>query len=393
MFAREPAKPIWKDWTIVREFLSALADPQTYSLGRNGYVFFGILWGLPVPVVTIGVDLYAQHLAPTPRQIVLLLLAHPFQFFFLLHPFFFAVLFGAMGTVRYRKEQRIRALLEDLRAKVADLEKLNEKLREADRLKDEFLGTISHELKTPLVTVRGYAEMLLRRRAGALDERQVRILKVVMKNVERQIHLIDDLLNYIRIGAHPGEGEREEFDLRDTIALMRQTFAPSLEEKSLHFETILPDAPLVVYANRSNVEIVLCNLISNAIKFTDPGGRIRVEARDTGAGKILVWVEDTGCGIPEESLPHIFERFRQADGSMRRRHGGTGLGLAIVKKILDNYGCSIEVTRSKIGEGTTFCFDLPAAPGRAASAAAVTAGVYGEGRNQDGGGEQADSDY
>jgi len=364
MIPRSLQVPLWNDWTIMREFLAALADARTYSPRRNVYVFFGILWGLPVPVVTIGVDLYVQHLAPTLRNLAGVLLGHPFQIIFLLHPFLFGALFGAMGTVRDRKEQRIIGLLEDLHAKLNDLEALNAQLRESDQVKDEFLSTISHELKTPIVTVRGYGEMLLRGRAGPLVPRQTRVIEVMLKNVDRQIHLIDDLLNYVRIGAHPDDRERQVLDLRDVILQARESFAPSLEKKGLTLEVVLPREPLLVNAHHGNVEMVFSNLLSNAVKFTDPGGRIRIESSDSKVGRILTWCSDTGCGIPPEAIHYIFERFRQADGSTRRKHGGTGLGLAIIKKILDNYGCPIRV-QSRVGEGTTFYFELPAAKGRA----------------------------
>ena len=362
-----PLLPILQDRTIVREFLAALTDPQTYNPRHNGYVFFGVLWGLPVPLVTIGVDLYAQRLPPTVHQVILLLFYHPIHIVFLLHPLLFAVLFGAMGTVRDRKDQAIHELLADLRAELTETERLNAQLREADRLKDEFLGTISHELKTPMVTVRGYSEMLRSGRAGRLDDRQQRIVKIMLKNVDRQVHLIEDLLNYIRLDARPEERERLTFDLREVIDRAGEVFAPSLAEKKLKFETVLPDAPLWVHAHRVSVEMVLNNFLSNAIKFTDPGGRIRVESRPGRPGRILTGCSDTGCGIPRESIAHIFERFRQVDGSTRRKHAGTGLGLAIVKKVLDGYDCTIDV-ESREGEGTTFRFELPAAPAPAAEA-------------------------
>lgn len=381
--------PIPSDWAIVGEFLSALADRQTYSLRRNGYVFFGLLWGLPVPVVTVGLDLYLQDLTPTLGHIVSVVASHPFQLVFLLHPLLFAVLFGAMGTVRERKERRIEGLLDDLRSRLEELEQLNVQLRDADRLKDEFLSTISHELKTPLVTVRGYGEMLLSGRAGPLDDRRSRIVRLMLKNVDRQINLIDDLLNYIRIGAEPDQSEREVFDLREAILEARETFAPSIVKKRLRLEIEVPDEPLMVQAHRRRVEMILSNLLSNAVKFTDPGGLIRIESRDSRAGKILTWCSDTGCGIPEDLIPHIFERFRQADGSTRRKHRGTGLGLAIVKKIVEGYGCTIDV-RSRVGEGTTFCFELPAAPAGPQGAATVEAS---EGRGKDGGREQGNPDH
>ena len=363
MASEASSTPYRRDWTIVREFLTALTDRESYSPRENGYVYFGILWGLPVPVVTIGVDLYVQHLAPTLHNILSVLVAHPFQIVFLLHPLLFAVLFGTLGTVRDRKERRIRGLLEDLQAKLADLEELNVQLREADKVKDEFLGTISHELKTPLVTVRGYGEMLLHGRAGPIDSRQTHILEVMLKNVDRQIHLTDDLLNYARLRAHPDDRDRQVFDLREVILEARDTFASALERKGLTLEVVLPKEPLRVNAHHGNVEMVFSNLFSNAIKFMEPGGRIRIESADSQVGRILTWFSDTGCGIPKEAIPHIFERFRQADGSTRRKHGGTGLGLAIVKKILDNYDCPIRV-QSRVGEGTSFYFELPAASGR-----------------------------
>jgi len=359
--------PVWKDWTIVREFLTAVADGHTYSFRENGYVFFGILWGLPIPIVTIGVDLYVQQLPPSLHNIVEVLRVHPLQIVFLLHPLLFAVLFGAMGTVRDRKEQRIKVLLGDLQARLNDLEALNAQLREADQVKNEFLSTISHELKTPMVTVRGYGEMLLRGRAGTLDSRQVQILEVMLRNVDRQLHLIDDLLNYVRLRAHPDDRERQVFDLREIIQHAAETFAPSLEKKSLKLHIVVPPDPLTVCAHRISVEIIFSNLLSNAIKFTEPGGAIRIESAPGKSGRILTWCSDTGCGIPQEAVPHIFERFRQVDGSTRRKHGGTGLGLAVVKKILDSYGCPVNV-HSRVGEGTTFYFELPAAAGQLAVA-------------------------
>jgi signal transduction histidine kinase len=292
------------------------------------------------------------------------------------------VLFGTLGTIRERKEQHINALVENLHAKLDELEALNAQLRETDRLKDEFLGTISHELKTPLVTIRGYAEMLLHGRAGSISARQTHLAKQVLKNVDRQIQLIDDLLIYIRIRTRPDDRECVAFDLRETLQGVRETFAPSLERKGLHLGLVLPDEPLMVFATRSNVEIVLNNLVSNAIKFTETGGEIRIEARDERNGRIRTRCSDTGCGIPHEALEHVFERFRQADGSTRRKHGGTGLGLAIVRKILDNYDCSIEV-ESEPGQGTTFSFELPAASARQSLAAATAVGgSEGNGRGK-----------
>jgi len=359
---------IIKDRSIVGEFLSALTDSHTYRIWRNGYVIFGVLWGLPVPVVTVGLELLLRDLPPTPANAFTVMLQHPIQLVFLLHPLLFGVLFGAMGTVRYRKVQRIHALVRDLEANLRETQALNEQLREADTLKDEFLGTISHELKTPLVTARGYTEMLLHGRAGALDDHQKRIVQLMLKNIDRQIQLISDLLDYVRIGAHPYGREPQEFDLRQLIRQARDGFAPSLEKKELRFEIALPDEPLPVYADPSKIEIVLSNLLSNAIKFTDKGGTVRIESRRAPDGRVVTWVSDTGCGIAPESLPHIFERFRQGDGSTRRRYPGTGLGLAIVKKILDSYGCAIEVESSP-GEGTSFCFDLPVKPRQSEGAA------------------------
>ncbi|MCX8037989.1 MAG: HAMP domain-containing histidine kinase [Candidatus Sumerlaeia bacterium] len=370
--------PLLRNWPIVLEFLAALGDRRTYNPRRNGYVFFGILWGIPVPIVTIGVNLYVLGLAPTPANILHILVNHPFQIIFLLHPLLFGILFGALGTVRDRKEQRIAGLLEDVHARVQELEALNAQLREADQIKDEFLSTISHELKTPIVTVKGYLEMLLRGRAGPLDARQKRILDVMQHNVARQLNLIDDLLNYVRIHAHPDDRDHQVFDLREVIRETRETFAPALEKKGLTLEIDLPNCPLWVQAHRSNIEIIFSNLLSNAIKFTDRGGVIRIESKETPNGRIVNWCSDTGCGIPAESVPYIFERFRQADSSTRRKHGGTGLGLAIIKKILDDYGCPIRV-QTCVGEGTTFYFELPPAPGRTRAAGSAPAAASSEG--------------
>src|SRR3989338_8993993 len=157
---------------VIKEFIRTLGQGRTYNLLKNWYCFFGILWGIPVPIVTIGIDLYISGLNPTPENIASLISNHPFHLFFLLHPLFFGIVFGAMGTVRHNKELEIEEFEKSLINKNLELESANKKLQELDKLKSNFLSLVSHELRTPLTTIQGYITFLSTEKPGALNKDQ-----------------------------------------------------------------------------------------------------------------------------------------------------------------------------------------------------------------------------
>jgi signal transduction histidine kinase len=241
---------------------------------------------------------------------------------------------------------------------VQRLSAANEELRELDRLKEEFTGNVTHELKTPLVTIKGYAELLLGGDLGALEEPQQRSLKVISKNVARLIELIDQILLFRQHETTPLSRQLRPFPLRELLSEVEETFRPQLAEKRLEFRVEMPSTPITVVADRSRIERVFTNLVANAVKFTPNEGSIVIRLTVPRDGRVAVSVEDNGCGIPKEAQRYIFDRYRQADGSVRRRFGGTGLGLAIVKRILQAHGVDIAVD-SDVGKGSAFRFELP----------------------------------
>lgn len=359
--------------TVVREFLHAFIKRSTYRLRENPYLLFGFLWGLPVPIVCIGIDLWVRGLGL--GSAFSCVVEHPIHLVFLAHPFLFALVFGAMGTIRRRKDQQIHELLDALETKVIELERAYERLKDLDRLKSEFIANVSHELRTPMVCISGYTEQILSGRMGPLTSKQEDGLKVMERNEERLMSLIDELLEASRFESGRVRLIKVDFDLRDLAWQTEKTAEVLAGQRGVRVVIEAPDSPVYVSADRERISRVLLNLLSNALKFTDRGGEagLRLEA-DAGQAKVTVW--DTGVGIAQEHLPRIFDRFWQADGSSKRRYGGTGLGLSIVKSILDAHGCEIVVT-SEAGKGTTFVFRLPLALAHEAAPVA-SGGAHGQ---------------
>lgn len=349
-------KPAPHRGTTVREFVSALANRRTYAPTQNAYALFGFLWGLPIPFFSVGIDLWASGHPFTPA----LLWQHPVHLFFLLHPILFAIVFGAMGTVRHRKDRQIRQLVVELERHTEKLAAANEKLKGLDRLKAQFMENVTHELKTPLVAIRGYNESILEGRFGPLTVKQVEGLTIAMRNVERLQKLIDELLEFEKIDSGEFKLDVTEFDLVPLIGAVLGNFQPQVEAGKLAVRTESQEA-LWVRADRDKIGHVLLNLLSNAVKFSPDGGEIVVRARMAEEGDCaVVSIIDHGPGIPSAAQSYLFTRFWQADGSSRRKYGGTGLGLAIVKGILDAHGTTIDVVSAE-GSGTIVHFYLPLA--------------------------------
>jgi signal transduction histidine kinase len=210
------------------------------------------------------------------------------------------------------------------------------------------------------VTIKGYTEMLLSGELGLTTDTQRRSLRVVLKNVGRLMELIDQILQFRRLASAPLPRQLRPFALRQILADIEQNFQPQIREGRFDFAIELPNCRVMVVADRPRIERVFTNLVSNALKFTSSGGRIRVRVSEPRNGYVDAAVEDTGCGIPKEAQKYIFDRYRQSDGSVRRRFGGTGLGLAIVKRILQAHGVQITV-ESEVNKGSVFRFRLPVA--------------------------------
>jgi signal transduction histidine kinase len=338
-------------------FLAALKHGYTYHPFRNRYTAFGILWGLPLSLFSIAIDLWViGH----PYR-VRLFLEQPVHLLFFLHPVLFGIIFGAMGTQKHAQDRRISRLLLDLEHHVEELARVNEELKKVDQLKAQFMANVTHELKTPLVAIRGYTEAILEGRFGVLTERQRKGLAITVRNAGRLEKLIQELLEFERFDQKDRPLEKRDIDLEALVRLVLSNFQPQVEEKQLAVEVRIPEV-LAVRADYESIRRVLLNLVSNAIKFTNAGAALGVSAgADPLLGRAQITVWDHGVGISPEDQKHLFTRFWQADGSSRRRYGGTGLGLAIVKEILDAHGSTLR-TVSAPGEGTMMQFDLPLSP-------------------------------
>jgi two-component system phosphate regulon sensor histidine kinase PhoR len=230
--------------------------------------------------------------------------------------------------------------------------------RRVERLRRDFVANASHELRTPVAAIVGVAETLA---AGAAEDASARasFLDILIRHAERLSRLTADLLDIARLegGYRP---RVESVPVSAAVEAVLATLGPRAQEKQLQL-VVAPSAELTLAAERAAVEQILTNLVDNAIKYTPPGGTITVRAEGR-AKTVLLTVEDTGPGIPEQHLPRLFERFYRVDTARSRELGGTGLGLAIVKHLVLANGGEIGV-ESRVGRGTRFTVSLPRAEG------------------------------
>ncbi|MCA1558269.1 MAG: response regulator, partial [Acidobacteria bacterium] len=257
---------------------------------------------------------------------------------------------------RARLEEFNRELQQRVEERTAELVRRNEELAEANRAKDIFLATLSHELRTPLTPVLGWVNLL---KTGALDSASTsQALDTIERNARLQARLVDDLLDISRIVTGKLQFEREPVDLNSIVAAAADTMRGQAAQRGIKLSAILADTPLIVQGSPVRLEQIVLNLLSNAVKFTETGGRVhaRVEL-DGNLANVLV--EDTGVGIAPEFLPHVFESFRQADGSTTRQHGGLGLGLAIVRALAKMHGGNVRAESEGIGRGARFILTVP----------------------------------
>jgi signal transduction histidine kinase/ActR/RegA family two-component response regulator len=240
-----------------------------------------------------------------------------------------------------------------------------------NRLKDEFLATISHELRTPLTAIIGWTQLL---RRGIPDNKVAeRALEVIERNGHAQLHLIEDLLDVSRIISGKLLLDVRAVDPASVIVAALDAVRPAAEAKGIELRAALDPAAGSVAGDAERLQQVVWNLVNNAVKFTPAGGRVEVRLARAGAG-IEIAVADTGAGIAPAFLPHVFDRFRQADAATTRAHGGLGLGLAIVRQLVELHGGTVAVDSEGEGRGATFTVTLPHAPATTATVqpAAIT---------------------
>jgi PAS domain S-box-containing protein len=262
-----------------------------------------------------------------------------------------------VGTITLVEDVTERVATErELRARIAAAEKARATAEAASRVKDEFLATLSHEIRTPLNAVLGWTRIL---RAREPDQATVRrAVDVIDRNASAQLTLISDMLDMARIASGKVRLDVAEVDMAGIALSAIDVVRPAADAKSVRLVTdIAPQVP-PVSGDPDRLLQVAWNLLSNAVKFTDAGGSVTVRLNLEG-GRVCLSVADTGQGIDPEFLPHVFERFKQADPSSARRHGGLGLGLALVRELVELHGGNVSVDSAGIGLGAKFSVTLP----------------------------------
>ncbi|MDQ1592638.1 MAG: hypothetical protein QOG71_3265 [Pyrinomonadaceae bacterium] len=248
-----------------------------------------------------------------------------------------------------------------------------EQLTEANRVKDEFLATLSHELRTPLTSILGWSRLL---QTGNFDEAGTkRALHTIERNARAQAQLIDDLLDTSRIITGKLRLEVRPVDLASVVSAAAETARPAADAKDIRLQTLLDTQAAPISGDPDRLEQVVWNLLSNAIKFTPKGGRVQVRLERVNS-HVEITVADTGRGIAPEFLPHVFDRFRQADQTTTRTHGGLGLGLAIVRQLVELHGGTVAVESEGEGRGTSFTVSLPLLPLRQETAEEDATGAH-----------------
>ena len=249
------------------------------------------------------------------------------------------------------------------------IEALMQQLQDADRRKDEFLAMLAHELRNPLAPVRN-AVTLLQGRAWSQEEDTQHLLEVLERQTGNLGRLVNDLLDVSRITRGLVEIERTDVDLRTIVDRATQSVQPQMDAKGHEVAFSSPARPVVVHGDPVRLEQVLVNLLTNACKYTDPGGHILVELSDRD-GIAQMRVRDDGIGIEPDIIDHVFDLFSQAERALDRSQGGLGIGLTVAQRLMDMHGGKIQARSDGAGQGSEFVVSLPLVPHAAAKARSI----------------------
>jgi signal transduction histidine kinase len=252
---------------------------------------------------------------------------------------------------------RLRAAEQERNAALERLRESEDQLRHANRLKDEFLATLSHELRTPMNAIVGWVHLL--RQGNLAPDMAGRAIEVIARNANAQMQLINDVLDVSRIVSGKTRIELRPITLASTVRAAVESMLPTAEAKGVRL-ALDGESAGIVMGDPDRLQQVFWNLLSNAVKFTAAPGRVDVRMRQVPDAAV-VEVADTGNGIPAWFVPHLFERFAQLDSSTHRQHTGLGLGLALVRHLVELHGGRVEATSRGEGLGSTFTVTLPLA--------------------------------
>ena len=229
-------------------------------------------------------------------------------------------------------------------------------VQEASRIKDDFLASLSHELRTPLNAILGYARML---RSGIVGpDKKDKAIETIERNATSLTQIVEDVLDISRIVSGKIRLNVQPVEFPDIVRSAVDGITPAADAKGLRVETMVDPDAAPVSGDPERLQQVLWNLLSNAVKFTNRGGKVQVRLERVNS-HLEVAVSDTGIGIAPEFLPHVFERFRQADAGIARERGGLGLGLSIARQLVEMHGGTIDVSSGGINQGATFRVKIP----------------------------------
>lgn len=232
--------------------------------------------------------------------------------------------------------------------------------KKIEQMKNEFVSTVSHELRTPLTSIKGYVDLILEGDAGKINKTQREFLQIVKQNNDRLVALINDLLDISRIESGRIHLKIEPNNMKDIVMGAIHTLRALIENKKMDLVVEIPEGLPLVAADRDRIGQVVINFLSNAVKYTPPGGKVVAKLTRRRDGELITSVEDNGIGISEEDQEQLFSKFFRVDSSLTREIGGSGLGLSICKTIVELHGGKIWV-ESEVGKGSTFSFSLPLA--------------------------------
>lgn len=267
--------------------------------------------------------------------------------------------FEQLEAARITRGDELDALLRQVYRTGLSLEKEISELRKMEDYRREFLGDVSHELKTPIFAIQGFAETLL---GGGLEDERFRraFVEKILRNAARLSVLARDLQEISRIETGELKMQMAPFDLQAMVAEVLEQLEPAAQHRDVRLRHHIPAGLPRVVGDRERLRQVLVNLVDNAVKYNNPGGHVEVVARVLPAGEVKVSVVDDGIGVAPQDVPRLTERFFRVDKSRSRAQGGTGLGLAIAKHILQAHDRRL-VIESQPGRGSTFGFTLPPA--------------------------------
>ncbi len=256
---------------------------------------------------------------------------------------------ATIGTSLERKVQ-------DLFRLKSSLEEANEMLKAADKEKTDFMKLVTHELRSPMVAIRSILQALIDQYAGKLNPQQLGLLHRTDHRAEQMIDMVGDLLRLAKTRSGSPK-EKEAFDFGEVVESVVELFRPQAVQAGVGLEFTREPDPTIIHGDRGDMLYAATNLVSNAVKYTPPGGRITVRLSQTPQHVVLE-VADTGIGIPAEDMPKLFTEFFRASNAKRQHATGTGLGLVLIKRLLNVHGGDISVT-SEFGKGSTFTVTVP----------------------------------